>query len=86
LGRYACTPYPPGMTKNMPPGSSPLVIQPERATVARTSVALVHDPEQGVQLTATVPPASLAKLKAAVLWVWAKVLPLIAAYLLGKST
>jgi len=47
----------------------------------RTSVALVHDPQQGVRLVATVPPSSLATLRAAARWVWSKALPLITAYL-----
>lgn len=52
----------------------------------RTSAALVHDPEMGVKLTATMPPSSLATIKAAVVWLWSKVLPLVAAYLLGRTT
>lgn len=56
------------------------------ATSNITSIALVHDPDQGVKLTARVPPASLVKLKAAVMWLWTRLWPAVVGFLAGKAT
>lgn len=75
-GRHAWPAYDPDVDPSTPPNPP----------TTRTSVALVHDPQQGVRLVATMPPSSLATLRAAVVWLWAKALPLVAAYLLGRAT
>lgn len=75
------------------PGDQPVIVLPRTTgggltippaepgcTKSRTSVAFEHD-EQGVRLTATVPPSSLAAFKATALRVWRWVLPLITGYL-----